>query len=222
MGAALLQTGRVSILPSRAIVPSRRRQSTREPPLNVLFSSADDRSLVRALAQGNDGALAELYERHGRYVLGLAVRIVGDRQAAEEVVQDVFTKLWSKARAYDASQAGVATWIMRITRNRAIDELRRRSARPPSQALDDDSPLPDGAAAAPDELAEASLRRGRVRAAMAQLPESQRKAVELAFFGGRTHNEIASELNQPLGTVKTRIRAAMQTLRGLLAEEKPG
>ena len=198
---------------------SRARRST---PLSAAFASADDRSLLRALAGGNTEALAELYQRHGRYVMGLAARIVGDPEAAEEVVQDVFTRLWRSAASYDASQAGVATWIMRIARNRAIDELRRRGARPALRALDDDSPLPDAAARGPEELAEAALRRGRVQAALAQLPERQREAVALAFFGGRTHVEIAAAFGEPLGTVKTRIRAAMQTLRRLLAQEKPG
>ncbi len=152
--------------------------------------------------------------------MGLAGRIVGDADTAEEVVQDVFTRLWKKAAAYDETQAAVATWIMRIARNRAIDELRRRGARPAAEALEDESP--DGAAPAPEELAEASLRRGRVREALASLPEKQRKVITLAFFGGRTHVEIAAALGEPLGTVKTRIRAAMQALRDLLAEEKPG
>jgi RNA polymerase sigma-70 factor (ECF subfamily) len=221
-GAVLRRMRGMPILHSRVLPRRPGGRARGRTPLNAALASADDRSLIRALASGRPEALAELYDRHGRYVLGLAARIVGDPQAAEEVVQDVFTKLWKKASAYDASQAGVATWIMRITRNRAIDELRRRGARPLSHGLGDESPLPDTTAPGPEELAEASLRRGRVRAAMAQLPAAQRRAVELAFFGGRTHNEIASELDQPLGTVKTRIRAAMQTLRRLLAEEKPG
>ena len=199
--------------------PARYRAGdSRELALTAAFASADDRSLVRAVAGGSREALSELYGRHGRYVLGLAARIVGDPGTAEEVVQDVFTRLWKKAADYDERQAGVATWIMRITRNRAIDELRRRGARPVSEALQDDSP--DTGAAAPEEVAEAALRRSRVLAALACLPEKQRKVITLAFFDGRTHGEIASALDEPLGTVKTRIRAAMHSLRDLLAAEK--
>ncbi len=172
------------------------------------------------MAGGSREALSELYERHARYVLGLALRIVGDPDTAEEVVQDVFIKLWKKAADYDEAQAGVGTWIMRIARNRAIDELRRRGARPVSEALPDESF--DVGAPAPEELAESALRRSRVAAALASLPEKQREVILLAFFRGRTHDEIATALGQPLGTVKTRIRSAMRTLRGLLARENPG
>jgi RNA polymerase sigma-70 factor, ECF subfamily len=185
------------------------------------FASADDRSLLRAVADGDRNAFAELYGRHGRYVMGLAIRVVRDSDTAQEIVQDVFTRVWQKAAAYDAGQAGVATWIMRIARNRAIDELRRRGARPVLDAISDDSPLADTAAPLPDEAADAALRRARVREALATLPDKQRQAVSLAFFGGRTHAEIARELREPLGTVKTRIRTALQTLRERLAGEEP-
>jgi RNA polymerase sigma-70 factor, ECF subfamily len=185
------------------------------------FGSADDRSLLRAVAAGDRNALAELYGRHGRHVMGLAVRVVGDHETAQEIVQDVFTRLWKNAAGYDAGQAGVATWIMRIARNRAIDELRRRGARPVADAMDDESPIADTAAPSPEEAADATLRRDRVRSALATLPEKQRQAVSLAFFGGRTHAEIARELREPLGTVKTRIRTALRTLRERLAGEEP-
>jgi RNA polymerase sigma-70 factor (ECF subfamily) len=173
------------------------------------------------IARAQPDALSAFYDRYSRLVFSLALNIVGDQPTAEEITLDVFARIWEKAGTYRAEQAKVTTWLTSITRNHSISLLRRRGARPEQHSLSliDISPeaMPDDGH--PEELAELSLLRARVRAAVAELPQDQQQALALAFFKGYTHRQIAEELSQPLGTVKTRIRMALKKLRQALQDE---
>ena len=183
----------------------------------------DDVTLIRLVAQAQTDALGELYDRYSRLVFSLALAIVGDRAAAEEITQDVFVRVWQRAGTYRADQAKVSTWLTAITRHHAIDILRRQNARPESNSVSWDQMPPQAASAAHDleDRAELSLRRERIRAAVAQLPADQQQVLALAYFNGYTQQQIADALHQPLGTVKTRLRLAMQKLRQRLLAEQP-
>jgi RNA polymerase sigma-70 factor (ECF subfamily) len=148
--------------------------------------------------------------------------MVGDRATAEEITLDVFTRVWEKAATYRAEQARVNTWLTGITRNHSIDVLRRRGSRPDQYSLSwaELSPGAVPGGSNPEEVTQLSLQRARVRAAIAQLPADQRQALALAYFKGYTHRQIAEALDQPLGTVKTRINLAMQKLRQILQDEQ--
>ncbi|MGW8144109.1 MAG: sigma-70 family RNA polymerase sigma factor [Anaerolineales bacterium] len=186
------------------------------------YSKLDDEVLIRLIEADNGDSMGELYDRYSRLVFSLARNIVGDPGTAEEITLDVFTLIWEKAGTYNPEKAKVRTWMTTITRNRSIDELRRRGSRPerivvdlfqdPSSQLLVDNSLEDDA--------QASLNRERVREAVSQLPDDQKEALQLAYFKGYTHRQIADLLDQPLGTIKTRIRLAMGKLRNILLEEE--
>jgi RNA polymerase sigma-70 factor (ECF subfamily) len=186
------------------------------------YSLLDDASLIREVAAGRPAALSALYDRYVRLVYSLAFRAVGDAGAAEEITQDVFVSIWDRAASYRPDQAKVSTWLTSIARHRAIDVLRRRGVRPEGHSVDWEATPPEVAAriAGPEQAVEQYLEQQRVRAAVASLPEEQRRVLSLAFFEGLSHSEIAAALDQPLGTVKTRIRLAMQKLRQLLEDER--
>jgi RNA polymerase sigma-70 factor (ECF subfamily) len=184
----------------------------------VIDMTADaDRSTLERMARGEHDALAELYDRHGRVVYSLALRIVRDQSDAEEVVQDVFSQAWRQSARYSASRGSVIAWLMTLTRSRAVDRLRGRQARPDASA--ESTPIIDvsDATPPPDEQLASAMRSGQIRAALQGLPLLQRLAIELAFYEGLTHAEIAERLEQPLGTVKTRIRLGLLKLRDELA-----
>lgn len=186
------------------------------------YQKLDDGTLLQLIAQTHENALAELYDRYSRLVFSMALNAVGDAALAEEITQDVYLRIWNKASTYDPKQGKVITWIASITRYRAIDILRRMSIRPegnrPAWAEEEDFDLPDPVDI--EEEAAISQRKRLVRRAVRTLPPEQQTALSLAFFQGYSHSEIAEMLNEPLGTVKTRIRLAMQKLRQLLREEE--
>ncbi len=187
------------------------------------YHALDDHALITLVQREDAAALSELYDRYGRLVFSLARQIVGDAASAEEITQDVFVRVWEKAISYDGNRAQVSTWITRIARNRSIDVLRHRQARADFQTMDWED-MRTGMISEetnPEKMTFYALRRQQVLAALRQLPESQRQALFLAYFYGMSQREIAEHLNQPLGTVKTRIRLGMQKLRTLLAEEHP-
>jgi RNA polymerase sigma-70 factor (ECF subfamily) len=186
----------------------------------VDYTSLSDTTLFLLISRAQPQALDELYNRYSHMVFGLALGLVGDRATAEEIALDVFTKVWRKADTYQADQAKVSTWLISVTRHQAIDVLRRQEARPRYLAWSEVSPLiaPDGQN--PEKAAELNIQQQKIRAAMAQLPEEQKQALGLAYFAGYTHRQIAEALDQPLGTVKTRIRLALQKLRNLLRDEQ--
>jgi RNA polymerase sigma-70 factor (ECF subfamily) len=188
----------------------------------VDYSTLDDVTLLRLVMHAQADALNELYTRYSRLVFSLAWNMVGDQATAEEITLDVFTRVWEKANTYRASQAKVSTWLTSITRYRSIDVLRRQSSRPEQHSLGWSEvstgaiPIIDG----PEEVTELAIQRQLVRAAVARLPMEQKQVLALAYFKGYTHREIAEVLDQPLGTVKTRIRMAMRRLRDMLKEEE--
>ncbi len=179
---------------------------------------ADDHDLVEAIARGSADALAGLYDRHARVVFGLARRIVTRTEDAEEVVQDVFAQVWRQAARYSGGRGSVAGWLVTLTRSRAIDRLRAARARPDGDRgaeADSTASLPfTGADPEADALSGEQAK--RVAGALAQLPDSQRSLLDLAYFQGLSQSEIAARTGVPLGTVKTRIRAAMGSLRHAL------
>jgi RNA polymerase sigma-70 factor (ECF subfamily) len=188
----------------------------------VDYSTLDDATLIKLIAQSQADALGALYDRYNRLVFSLALNVVGDQATAEEVTLDVFTRVWEKAGTYRAARAQVNTWLSSITRYRAIDVLRRRGARPEQRSVSWAEvtvtliPHVNG----PEADAELEMQRRRVRAAVAELPEEQKQVLALAYFKGYTHREIAQVLDLPLGTVKTRIRLALQKLRRTLHDEQ--
>jgi len=179
-------------------------------------ATAADRAALERLARRDESALAELYDRHARLIYSLALRILRDQGDAEDVVQEVFAQVWDQAGRYDQARGNVAGWLVMLARSRAIDRLRRRQSRPETPNVEPDAlEIPDATPLADDQLL-ASSRAVAVRAAMDGLPLLQRIAIELAFYEGLTHVEIAERLEQPLGTVKTRIRQGLLALRGRL------
>lgn len=179
------------------------------PPGTVCIPMIDSPALplLERLARGDRAALAELFDSHGGLVNALALRILRDASEAEDVVQEVFLQVWRQAERYDASRGSPEAWLSTIARSRALDRLRRRAAR--REESETAAPV---AFQLPDSDASLSVRK-----ALELLPAEQRRAVELAYFGGLTQTEIADTLGQPLGTVKTRIRTALLRLREALA-----
>ena len=188
------------------------------------YTDCPDEELVAQLSRQDTDAFEALYGRYGNLVYSLSLRILGDVQAAEDVVQDVFLRVWRKPDHYDTARGRFLTWLLSVARNRAIDERRSRGRRQRfevgSAPLDGDGPQGDEA----DDPALAALladERSAIRRALVGLPPEQRSAIELAYYGGLTQQEIARALGEPLGTVKTRIRLGMQKMRGALADRGP-
>lgn len=182
-----------------------------------------DIALVTRMANGDDRALAALYDRHGGVAYSVAMNILGDAGDAEEAVSDAFIQVWSNAASFDPARSSVVAWLTMITRTRALDLLRgrrRRTVRTERSAATDiagfAAPVAD-LGPSPERSAELGELSRSVTAAIAELPPPQRRALELAYFGGLSHSEIADELDEPLGTVKTRIRAGMEKLRAQLS-----
>ena len=178
-------------------------------------TAADHTSLER-MARGDHDALAELYDRHARLVYSLALRIVGDQSDAEDIVQEVFSQAWRQAARYESSRGHVIAWLLNLTRSRAIDRLRGRRSRPEAAVDPVTFEIPDLAPPV-DEMLVQSRQAAQIRAAVEQLSVLQRMAIELAFYEGLTHVEIAERLELPLGTVKTRIRQGLLKLKDHLA-----
>jgi RNA polymerase sigma-70 factor, ECF subfamily len=171
-----------------------------------------DSAAVARVADGDADALRQLYDRYGRIVYGMTYRLTKDAQLAEEATQDTFVTLWRRAGNYDPERAKLTTWLFVIARNRAIELVRARARRP--EPHEDVEPLGEETDVA-EQVALADDAE-RIARALADLPENQLEVIRLAFFDGLSHGEIAERLGQPLGTVKSRIRLAMNRLRGIL------
>jgi RNA polymerase sigma-70 factor (ECF subfamily) len=178
------------------------------------------RVLVSRMARGEEEALERLYDASRRSVYGLALRILRDPHVAEEAVVDVYAQAWRQASRFEPRKGAVAAWLLTLARTRAIDLLRSR-ARRRERDLVEAAPIPDGGPSPLDASGQAERAR-RVRSALLSLPSEQRRAIEAAFFGALSHTEVARALGAPLGTVKTRIRNGLQTLRRALASAKEG
>jgi RNA polymerase sigma-70 factor (ECF subfamily) len=178
--------------------------------------------MVQAMAAGDAGAaLARFYDRFAGPAMALLQRVVGSRAEAEEILQDVFVELWRRAGEYDAARGAVSTWVMTVARSRALDALRARQRRGGGRQVPAEMvTLPAPAQDRPDELAVGRQRSEAVHEALAQLTDPQREALELSYFEGLSHSEIATRLGAPIGTVKSRISSAMKLLRGALARER--
>jgi RNA polymerase sigma-70 factor, ECF subfamily len=186
------------------------------PPSVPITAFDADRAAVIRMARGDGSAVAELYDRHSRAIYSLALRMLTDAAEAEDVVQDVFTQAWRQASRYDAARAPVVGWLLVMARARALDRLRARKARISVTALDTATIDPADPGLALDQQAISNEEAGRVRAALAALPDGQRETIELAYYKGLSQSDIAERLSQPLGTVKTRMRAGLLKLRDVL------
>ena len=181
--------------------------------------ASDDDGLMQQVACGDSDALAVLYERYSRPAYSLALRMLGNSSVAEDILQEAFWRVWRRSATYQAGQGQFAPWFFGIVRNLCIDELRRQRSRPdPVYETEENGVLRDLADDSNDvyEATWQGEQRRAILAALQQLPADQRQAVELAYFGGLSQREIAERLNNPLGTIKTRIRLAMQKLQDLL------
>jgi RNA polymerase sigma-70 factor, ECF subfamily len=167
----------------------------------------DDASLLALLQSGNEQAMGLLFDRYSKVVYSVALRVLRDPASAEDVLQEIFMQIWRNPNSFIAAKGSLGGWLAVVSRNRSIDSLRRKR---PSESVE------EIALASPYNLAEEAERNNmmeRARAAIQQLPGEQRKTLEMAFFDGLTHSEIAEVTGDPLGTVKTRIRSALLTLR---------
>jgi RNA polymerase sigma-70 factor (ECF subfamily) len=178
-----------------------------------------DEDLMPLVERKDPNAFEIVYDRHGGAAYSLAYRIVGDRGVAEDVAQEAFLSVWRSGARFDRARGSVRTWLLGVVRNRAIDVLRRDAGRAPAVSLELET-VPEQESKFEQTDAEA-LRRDaarEVRGVLSELPEDQVKVVQLAYFGGLTHSEIAEVLGMPLGTVKGRMRLAMDKMRAKLAE----
>lgn len=173
-----------------------------------------DEALVALVARGDDRALAELYDRLGRVAYGLALRIVRDRALAEDVVQDAFLAVWRSASRFLAERGRARTWVLMLVHRRAVDLVRREEPRR-GEPLES---VPAETGEATEDEAWLRLERERVHSALRRLPDPQREAIELAYFGGFTQSELAERLGEPLGTIKSRMFAGLARLRELLED----
>ena len=188
-------------------------------------SALRDEDLMQRLCARDLAAFEAIYDRYGDLVYSVVLRVVGDSHVAEDVTQDVFLRLWRKPEQFDVHRGKFVTWLLSVARNRSIDERRSHGRRLRHEALpattEEEDVLPSLCDADDPALATvAADDREAVRGALELLPHEQRLAIQLAYFGGLTQQEIANKLGQPLGTVKTRIRLGMQKMRGALAERR--
>lgn len=175
-----------------------------------------DPHLAAGLAAGNQEALAELYDRYGGLAYAVALRILDDPGRAEDVVQDAFLKLWNNAAQFDAGRGSLRTWLITAVRNRSIDTLRGRGAHERQERELNPELEAVGSTSDPWKEVSLALERTAIRSAMDSLPPDQRRAVELAYFGGYSHREIAGMTGVPLSTVKGRMRLALEKLSSYL------
>ncbi len=194
-------------------------QTAQEIPTVAVDSRARDRELVglvEQIAQGEQAALGTLYDTTNRLIYGLILRVLGEASAAEEVLLDVYTQVWRQAASYDTQRGSPLAWLTTIARSRAIDRLRSGWQTQQRQESLDVVTDRETVAASPEEMTVMSERQRIVRQAMTVLSPEQREVIELAYYSGLSHSEIAAKLGQPLGTVKTRTRLGMMKLRDAL------
>ncbi len=196
--------------------PARRPRKFRSP--QEINQDNADSELMRGLVQGDETAFSSFYRRFAPGLFSMIYQILQDQKESEDVVQEAFVQMWKKASSYDPSRSGLFTWAVMISRNKAIDRLRSRQRRfrTVEAVAAELGAVPPASGEPADDLLDQSEERNRVRAALSKLPEGQREAIDLAFFGGMTQMEISSKLGAPLGTVKARIRRGLLALRDVL------
>ena len=187
------------------------------------IAELDDGTLASRVAAGSAPALEVLYDRYSRIVLSFGTRMLGDRQSGEELVQEVFIRAWRQAHSYSADRGTFVTWLLSITHNMAIDEIRKRRRRP--QRADSADPVQllvnvTDHGPSVEAFAEMGALRGTMIEAINSLPAAQRITIEMAYYRGLTQREIAESLGEPLGTIKTRMRLGMRKLRVYLEEHE--
>jgi RNA polymerase sigma factor (sigma-70 family) len=188
-------------------------------PMQRAFAHLSDEAVVALIARSDEQALAELYDRFGRVAYGLALRILRDAALAEDAVQEAFLTAWRRADTFMPERAKASTWLLTLVHRRAVDLVRREERRraEPLEAAEEHA----GEAPAEDAVW-LRYERERVQAALRRLPDQQREALELAYYGGFTQSELAERLGQPVGTIKSRMFSGLGRLRDLLAEPEPG
>lgn len=197
-------------------------QTPQGAPESQVLPDADDQALLAAIAEGDSWALEILYDRYAGIVYRLALRILKNRELAEEVVQEAFWRVWRRSRSFESERGRVAQWVFGIAHNLCIDEIRRMRVRPTPVYEDVEHPVIRQLV---DEhvdvsgAAWATERRRFIEEALSRLPSAQRQVIELAYFAGLSHQEIAARLDRPLGTVKTRVRLGLRKLNGLLSAQ---
>ena len=179
-------------------------------------ADTSDRSLLARVASGDESALGDLYDRFGRVAYGLALRVLRDERLAEDAVQEAFLAIWRQAGSFRPERAKAQTWVLTLVHRRAVDLVRREERRR-ADALQQTTEIAGGASAAED--AELRRRREAVQRALEQLPEEQRRPIELAYYAGLTQSELAERLDEPLGTIKSRMFTGLTRLRELLGTE---
>ncbi len=193
------------------VVPGTQARGSRD------YSSFPDEALLALVSRGDELALAELYDRYGRVAYGLALRVVRDSALAEDAVQDAFLSVWRTAGSFLADRAKASTWILTLVHRRAVDVVRREQRRR-AAPLDLATETEDALGPPVDDEVELTDRRRAVQEALRQLPDEQREALELAYYGGLTQSELAERLSVPLGTIKSRMFTGLRRLGDLLAE----
>jgi RNA polymerase sigma factor (sigma-70 family) len=183
------------------------------------FAHLSDEAVVALIARSDEQALAELYDRFGRVAYGLARRILRDEALAEDAVQDAFLTAWRRADTFMPERSKASTWLLTLVHRRAVDLVRREERRR-AEPIDESTQVPTDVTA--EDVAWLRFERERVQAALRQLPDQQREALELAYYGGFTQSELAERLGQPVGTIKSRMFSGLGRLRDLLAEPEPG
>jgi len=183
------------------------------------FAHLSDEAVVALVARSDEQALAEIYDRFGRVAYGLALRILRDEALAEDAVQEAFLTAWRRADTFMPERAKASTWLLTLVHRRAVDLVRREERRRAEPIETAGDPAGDGPA---DDAVWLRYERERVQAALRQLPDQQREALELAYYGGFTQSELAERLGQPVGTIKSRMFSGLGRLRDLLADVETG
>jgi RNA polymerase sigma-70 factor (ECF subfamily) len=182
--------------------------------VNRQLAHLSDEALVLLAARSEESALAELYDRYGRTAYGLALRVLRDQALAEDAVQEAFLAVWRTASRFVPERGKASTWILTLVHRRAVDAVRREQRRR-ADSLDR---APEPSVEGVDESAWLRLQRERVQEALSRLPDAQREALELAYYGGLSQSELAERLGQPLGTIKSRMFGGLSRLREMLGE----
>jgi RNA polymerase sigma-70 factor (ECF subfamily) len=188
--------------------------------MGTVSGEPSDEILVARLRERDTDAFATLYDRHSRLAFGLAYRIVGEPSAAEDVVQEAFLSLWRQAESFKPERSAARTWLLSIVHHRAIDRIRRVSAREVSDAAFEGMPERADESTNVEHEVSVSMDAAQVREALDTLPREQQQAIELAYFSGLSHSEIARKLDVPVGTIKGRLRIGLQKMRTFLDQAR--